>query len=256
MTRASYRFPQPADALRLDGERYISGLLGEFSWGDIQSEHYHRYLFAIRFCIDKDVLDIASGEGYGSYCLGQVARSVIGVDASDEAVAFANRHYLSDRVSFRAGKAQSLPVHDASIDVVVSYETLEHFNEHEAFAAEVRRVLRPGGLLVISSPNRVIYSEQAEYHNEWHLRELDRREFLDYLFTSFTHVRLFAQRPMIGSVIASDGGCVGGQVEGFILKGERSFDRTEGLPEPPYFLALASDAELPDAGLSVCLGTD
>ncbi|WP_428538466.1 glycoside hydrolase family 99-like domain-containing protein [Rhodopila sp.] len=251
MNRTAYRFPQPADALSFSGERYVSGLLGNADSGDIQSEHYHRYLFALRFCHDKDVLDIASGEGYGSHLLGQTAHSVIGVDADDGAVSFANHNYLSDRVSFKTGIAQALPITDASIDVVVSYETLEHFTDHDAFAAEVRRVLRPGGLLVISSPNRTVYTEQADYHNEWHLRELDRNEFLTYLETNFAHVRLFAQRPLIGSVIARDDGPDEGGLEGFILRDKSVFHQTEGVPQPPFFLALASDTELPLAPGSV-----
>ena len=245
LNRTAYRFPQPADPLSFNGERYVSGLLGNADSGDIQSEHYHRYLFALRFCHDKDVLDIASGEGYGSHLLGQVAHSVIGVDADQGAVSFANRNYLTDRVSFKTGIAQALPIQDVSIDVVVSYETLEHFTDHDAFAAEVRRVLRPGGLLVISSPNRVIYTEQAEYHNEWHLRELDRNEFLTYLHANFANVRLFAQRPLIGSVIARDDGPDDGRLQGFILRDGAVFHQTEGVPQPPFFLALASDTELP-----------
>jgi lipopolysaccharide biosynthesis protein/ubiquinone/menaquinone biosynthesis C-methylase UbiE len=251
LNRTAFRFPQPVNALRFDGERYVSGLLGNATSGDIQSEHYHRYLFALRFCSGKDVLDIASGEGYGSHCLGQVARSVIGVDANDEAVEFANRNYLTDRVSFKVGRAQAIPIADTSIDVVVSFETLEHFAEHDAFATEVRRVLRPGGLLVISSPNRVVYSEQANYHNEWHVRELDRDEFFGFLADNFANVGLFAQRPMIGSVIAGDDERGNGQLEGFILRGEGIFRQTDGVPFPPFFVALASDAQLPEAPSSV-----
>ena len=251
MNRTAYHFPQPADALGFDGERYVSGLLGNADSGDIQSEHYHRYLFALRFCHDRDVLDIASGEGYGSHLLGQVAHSVIGVDANEEAVTFANRNYLTDRVSFKTGIAEKLPITDTSIDVVVSYETLEHFTDHDAFAAEVKRVLRPGGLLVISSPNRIVYTEQANYHNEWHLRELDHDEFMAYLHGSFAHVRLFAQRPLIGSVIARDEGLDEARLESFILGDGGVFLHTEGVPQPPFFLALASDNDLPLAPASI-----
>lgn len=251
MNRSAFRFPQPASTLAFDGERYVSGLLGNASSGDIQSEHYHRYLFAIQYCDGKDVLDIASGEGYGSYCLGQVARSVIGVDANATAVDFANRQYMGDRVSFTVGNAQSIPITDTSIDVVVSFETLEHFKEHKDFAREVRRVLRPDGLLIISSPNRVVYTEEANYHNAWHLRELDRGEFTDFLSGAFSNVRLCAQRPMMGSVIAVDDALQAGRPEGFILRGDGIFQRTTGVPEPPFFIALASDATLPEVPTSL-----
>ena len=252
MNRSAFRFPKPAEPLGFDGERFVSGLLGNALSGDIESEHYHRYLFALQFCGGKDVLDIASGEGYGSFCLGQVASSVVGVDANAGAVDFANRNYLSERVSFKAGTAQSIPIADASIDVVVSFETLEHFTEHEEFASEVRRVLRPGGLLVISSPNRTVYTEEANYKNEWHLRELDRSEFVQYLSASFAHVRMFAQRPMAGSIIAVDDAETGaGKPQGFMLRGEGLFQCSDGIPHPPFFVALASDAALGEVRSSV-----
>jgi lipopolysaccharide biosynthesis protein/ubiquinone/menaquinone biosynthesis C-methylase UbiE len=251
LNRSAFRFPQPACNLPFDGERYVSGLLGDASSGDIQSEHYHRYLFAIQFCAGKDVLDIASGEGYGSFCLGQAAKSVIGVDANTAAVDFANRHYMNDRVSFKVGSAQSIPIADTSIDVVVSFETLEHFTEQEEFVGEVRRVLRPGGLLLISSPNRAVYSEEANYHNAWHLRELDRDQFTSLLTSAFSNVHVFAQRPIVGSVIAGDDALMAERPEGFILRGDGIFHRTEGVPHPPFYVAVASDVRLPGVQTSL-----
>ncbi len=255
MNRSVFRFPSPASSLGFDGERYVSGLLGDISSGDIQSEHYHRYLLALGHCAGKDVLDVASGEGYGSFCLGQVAASVIGVDANAAAVEFANANYLSERVSFKQGRAQKLPIADASIDVVVSFETLEHFAEHDEFAAEVLRVLRPDGLLIISSPNRTVYTEEANYHNEFHVRELDCDEFLAFLKASFGNVTLLAQRPLCGSVIGPQGGAADGAASpvplGFTLKGACTFERTAGIPEPPFFVAFASNRALPPVGSSV-----
>ncbi len=251
MNRSAFRFPQPTDGLAFDGERYVSGLLGDATSGDIQSEHYHRYLFALRFCEGKDVLDIASGEGYGSHCLGQVARGVLGVDRDAEAVDFANAHYLNDRVSFRVGRAEAIPVADHSVDVVVSFETLEHFADHARFASETRRVLRPGGLLVISSPNRTVYTEESGYHNEWHVRELDHDEFLAYLTGHFAHVEILAQRPLFGSVIGPGDPARAAPTEGFIPRPSGVFHRAPGVPHPPFLIGLASDAPLPDTMTSL-----
>ncbi len=246
LNRSAFRFPTPAVPLRYDGERYVSGLVG-----DIQNEHYHRYLLALAFCDDKDVLDVASGEGYGSACLGQVARSVIGVDTNAEAVDFANANYMNDRVSFRQGQAQDLPIESESIDVVVSFETLEHLVEHELFAREIRRVLRPEGLLVMSSPNRTVYTEEANYHNEFHLRELDRDEFVAFLHGNFSNVKLLSQRTLIGSVIGNEQDEPVGKPEGFLWRGNGVFERTNGTPHPPFFVALASDATLPEVRSSM-----
>src|SRR5436853_461771 len=118
MNRSAFKFPMPDERLEWTGERYVSGLGGQ-----IEHEHYHRYLFSLGFCQGKAVLDIACGEGYGSYLLGQVAASVIGVDIDRQVVAWANRHYLNERVSFRQGDATGMPIDSCSIDVVVSFET-------------------------------------------------------------------------------------------------------------------------------------
>ncbi|MEJ1937994.1 methyltransferase domain-containing protein, partial [Nostoc sp. NIES-2111] len=198
--RAAFRFPTPPATMEATGERYVSGLVG-----DIQSEHYHRYLLALRYCAGRDVLDVASGEGYGSALLGQVAASVIGVDIDPDSVRFANTHYLGDRVSFRCGDATALPINDASIDVAVSFETIEHLADHGAFLAEVRRVLRPDGMLVISSPDRTIYSADAGHENPFHVKELSRAEFLTLMRENFPHVVLLEQRALHGSVILRAG---------------------------------------------------
>jgi len=242
--RTAFRFPASAAEMSFTGERYVPGLIG-----DIQNEHYHRYLLALRYCVGKDVLDIACGEGYGSYLLGQVARSVIGVDIDKPTVAHANAAYLSDRVSFKIGSATQMPIKDASVDVVVSFETLEHFAEHEAFRAEVKRVLRPDGLLIISSPNRPVYSEESGQKNEFHVRELNRDEFVRFLREGFAHAHLLEQRSLWGSVLlASDGGS---GVEGFETTDGALFERTDGLPHASYFLAIASDVPLPPVAHSV-----
>ena len=245
--RSVFRFPEPSETMISTGERYVSGL-----FGDIQSEHYHRYLFALRFCQDRDVLDVASGEGYGSALIGQTARSVVGVDLDAAAVQFANENYLTDRVSFRRGNATALPIADVSVDVVISFETIEHLADHAAFLGEVRRVLRPGGLLVLSSPDRRIYSDEPGHHNPFHLCELGRREFFDLIRTHFAHVELLEQRALTGSVImrAMETGA-GNATEGFATADGTLFERHVGLPEAPYLLAVASDAMPPPVPNSV-----
>jgi O-antigen biosynthesis protein len=238
---SSFRFPLPVEKFEETGERYVSGILGH-----VQNEHYHRYLFALRYCTGKDVLDIASGEGYGSFLLSQTARTVIGVDIHRPAVDYANRTYLSDRVSYKHGDATAMPIADASIDVIVSFETLEHFLDHTKFCDEVKRVLRPGGLLIISSPNRTIYTEAANHHNEFHVNELDRSEFDRLIAENFKYHALFTQRPMLGSVIMADPpGQATATVEGFDSSDGLVFERSNLADRVPYFIALASNAELP-----------
>ena len=131
------------------GERYLPERRG-----DIALEHRHRYLLACTYANGKDVLDIACGEGYGSSMLADVAKSVIGVDIAEEAIAHASTQYAASNLAFRQGNAAEIPLEDASVDLVVSFETIEHHDRHEDMLREIKRVLRPGGLLLISSPDK------------------------------------------------------------------------------------------------------
>ncbi len=131
------------------GERFTSAETGQ-----IEIEHIHRYYLARHLCRDADVLDVASGEGYGSALLAQVARSVVGVDTADDAVDHAARNYQRANLAFRKGDACGLPVGAGEIDLVVSFETVEHLYDHETFLSEIKRALRPDGMLIMSTPER------------------------------------------------------------------------------------------------------
>ncbi len=122
-------------------------------------EHLHRYALAADICGGKDVLDIASGEGYGSNLLAQAAKTVIGVDISTEAIDQAKAKYVRPNLRFLRGAADAIPLDSSSIDVVVSFETLEHHDKHEEMLSEIKRILRPNGLLIISTPDKRFYSD-------------------------------------------------------------------------------------------------
>ena len=154
------------------GERYLPDV-----HGSIELEHLHRYLLASRLSLGKRVLDIACGEGYGSSLMSQSALSVIGVDIAADAVAHAKAKYQASNLEFRIGSCAAIPLPDHSVDVVVSFETIEHHHEHDAMMREIKRVLVPGGVLMISSPDKLEYSDIPNYSNEYHVRELYRGEF-------------------------------------------------------------------------------
>src|SRR5215469_9424897 len=125
-TRTDGNFAVPCSATPLDftGERMTSAVEGQ-----IEFEHYHRYCLARDLCDGCDVLDVASGEGYGTALLAGVARSVVGVEIDAAAVAHAQTNYRMPNLRFLHGDALALPLADSSVDIVVSFETLEHLRD-------------------------------------------------------------------------------------------------------------------------------
>lgn len=230
-----FQLARAAQPLEFTGERLTSS-----AGGQIEIEHLHRYFLAREFCRGKDVLDVASGEGYGSALLGQVARSVVGVEIAPEVVFHAASAYRYPNLRFLAGDARNLPLRGAAVDVVVSFETIEHFLEHDRFLQEVRRVLRPGGLLIVSSPDRDTYSPSGTSANPYHPRELSKAEFLSLLGGAFTHVACLTQRPMMGSAMLLEGAS-GGPALTFERRGAHHFETNTGLLSGVYVVALASD---------------
>jgi ubiquinone/menaquinone biosynthesis C-methylase UbiE len=181
-----------ASDITFTGERFVPGCAGEIAY-----EHWHRYAFARRFAAGKRVLDAACGEGYGSALLGTVAQSVVGVDIDASAIAHARERYgEGSRVRFIAGSCAALPMPDASVDAVVSFETIEHLDaaDQPKMLAEFARVLEPEGLLIISSPNKRLYSDAREYVNEFHRHELYRDGLAALLASSFPAQSWYHQR--------------------------------------------------------------
>lgn len=243
-----FRRSRPQEALEWTGERLVSSVQGV-----IESEHLHRYFLGRSLCRGKRVLDIASGEGYGSALLAQTAQQVIGVELDRQAVEHASQSYQRPGLRFLQGSTTAIPLPDHSVDVVVSFETLEHFSDHENFYREVRRVLIPNGLLVISTPDVDVYSAPGTSPNPYHVRELSRAEFQGGLQAEFKTVSLFAQRALSGSAIVAEClACVANSEP--IVYEQRdpdTFETHHHLPRAPYLIAFASDGPLPTIPLSV-----
>ncbi len=239
--------PDPeASTLPFTGERFDPAAAS----GEMAHEHLHRYLFATQFCAEKDVLDVAAGEGYGASLLAACARSVIGVDRSAEAVEHARRRYGRERLEFRRGDCTAIPLGDRSVDVVVSFETVEHVEDQEGFLREVARVLRPDGLLVMSTPDREVYSAPGTPPNPYHVKELTTAELSALLGTRFSNVECGIQKATSGSILlARTPGP--DHLEFFARATGGRFERREALPDPPYRLAVASNAPLPSIHWSV-----
>jgi SAM-dependent methyltransferase len=176
------------EPLPFTGERMVPEGAGE----NVFWEHIYRYRFALQFVRGRRVLDIACGEGYGSAALLRGgAKSVIGVDISLEACDHAARRY---GIETKPGDATAIPLPDNSVDLVVSFETIEHVPKPELFLDECRRVLRPGGTIVISTPNRQMFQE-VSHDNKFHCSELEVDEFARMLGSRFKDLKYYSQRP-------------------------------------------------------------
>jgi 2-polyprenyl-3-methyl-5-hydroxy-6-metoxy-1,4-benzoquinol methylase len=168
------------------GERMVP----EASDGMTFWEHVERYRFALDHIQGRRVLDIACGEGYGSAAMAAAgAGKVIGVDVSEEACAHARAKY---GIEAREGSAEAMPVGDGEVEVVVSFETIEHLHDVKAFLRECHRVLSPGGKIIISTPNLPVYHERAP-DNPFHHHEMAKEEFDALLCEHFINVRMLGQ---------------------------------------------------------------
>ncbi|MFN3007287.1 class I SAM-dependent methyltransferase [Mycolicibacterium wolinskyi] len=170
----------PGNALPLTGERTIPGLAEENYWFRRHEVVYQR--LADR-CIDRDVLEAGCGEGYGADLIADVARNVIGLDYDEATVAHVRARY--PRVDIRHGNLAELPLADNSVDVVVNFQVIEHLWDQAQFVAECYRVLRPGGVFLVSTPNRITFSPGRDTPlNPFHTRELNAAELTELLVTA------------------------------------------------------------------------
>ena len=238
--------------LTFTGERFLPGCVGEIAY-----EHWHRYAFARRFAVGKRVLDAACGEGYGTALLGKVASTVVGVDIDGSTVAHASARYGDGtRVRFVEGSCAELPLPDASIDVVVSFETIEHIgaSDQPRMLAEFARVLVPDGIVVLSSPNKRLYSDERNYVNEFHLHELYRDDLERLLKPLFAARRWYHQRVATWSGIWSEDAAV--EAEAWVGDASGVIPYTGG--DGMYFIVVAAGttAALPPAAPRVSLLSD
>ena len=188
--------------MEFTGERYLPELLS----AKISYEHWHRYMFASRFCTQKRVLDIACGEGFGSNFLSRYAESVVGVDIDPVVIEHAKRKYYRERLNFMISNATSVPVEPEEFDVIVSFETLEHLTKEDQhlFIEEMVRVLKEDGTLIISTPNKKVYSDDANYSNPFHLSEFYKEEFMAFLSGHFKNIAIFSQQVIGASLISRE----------------------------------------------------
>ncbi len=161
-------------------------------------EHAERYKFASKYVKDKNVLDLACGVGYGSEILVQMGgpASVLGGDISAEAIEYAKKKYARlTNVRFELMNAENLTLADESVDVAVSFETIEHLPHVEEYLKNILRVLRPNGIYVVSTPNlEVTQRETGPVENPFHFHEFTYDEISALLGKYFSVKEVYYQR--------------------------------------------------------------
>lgn len=255
--RLFYRKPQSNHKNLIDwtGERYVPWV--DLGTPEIHYEHLHRYYFASQFAEGKKVLDLASGEGYGCAILAEKAVDVTGVELDEEAVKHAASRYPLPNVRFIQGSITDVPIRGEKIfDVITCFEAIEHIEEHEKLLMEVKRLLKEKGLFIISSPNKLLYSDQTGYKNPYHVMELYFDEFRELLAKYFPYVCFLGQKVFPDSSIWPLGAREGFMTEFCVRKADTGFMQV-GTQEkiPLYFIAIASEQQLPN-GISYSTLTD
>ncbi|MFC1888284.1 methyltransferase domain-containing protein [Thermodesulfobacteriota bacterium] len=228
--------------LQWDGERFLPWLKTPF----VHYEHLHRYLFSREFVEGGKVLDLACGEGYGSFMLAERAKEVVGVDINATAIKHARAKYAKENLNFIQGSMTAIPIGGgAEFDVIVCFEAIEHIKEHQELIGKVKQLLKEEGIFLVSTPNTAITSFLDLSENPFHLKELSFDAFNSLLSRSFKYVAIYGQEIYPASHI-------------FPLVGDTSAGREylleriglEFSPVPPekkvarYFIALASDRPL------------
>jgi ubiquinone/menaquinone biosynthesis C-methylase UbiE len=237
------------EKLEWTGERYVP-------WADdyaVAYEHLHRYGFAKEFVRGKRVLDLACGEGYGSFILSETADSVTGIDIDDLSVRHASSRYAKDNLSFITGSITKIPIEGESLfDVIVCFEAIEHVKEHDSLMSEVKRLLKKEGAFIVSSPNKYIYSDLPNYKNPFHVKELYLDEFRKLLSDRFKNVYLYGQKVYPGSNIFPLFKISKPSID-FVIEMTNSKEfvfLSEGKKIAKYFIAVASDAGLAKSAIT------
>lgn len=176
---------------RLEGKDQAERINPEREPNGILSLHKIRYEFAKKYSVRKSVLDVACGAGYGSAILAEVAAYVIGADLEEKVVSYARSSYQRDNLSFRVEDAEALSFKDGSFDTVVSFETIEHLNDISQYLREACRVLKPKGILIVSTPKARRTTKRP--NNPHHTVEFSEEDFRALLEQYFPAVEMYGQ---------------------------------------------------------------
>jgi 2-polyprenyl-3-methyl-5-hydroxy-6-metoxy-1,4-benzoquinol methylase len=190
---AKSRSKRGKETLHYVGERVVPNETPEF----LVQEHLGRYIFAVQYTKGKKVLEVGCGTGVGSdLLLREGAKHLVAGDISVEALAFLNEHYSQTLLDPARFSACSFPFREKEFDVVVAFEVIEHIREYRNFLEETFRVLKDGGALLCSTPNkRIDLVWRSRPQGEFHVHEFFPEEFLILVRGLYGDVELLGQHP-------------------------------------------------------------
>lgn len=206
--------------------------------------YLHRYLFAQQFCRGKRILDIASHEGSGTRLLSDVAQSAVGVDISPTATDRATQRYGREGLEYQTGDCLAIPARDDDFDVVVSFGTIEHKTPPDEFLAEVRRVLRPDGILVMSSPDCDSHPPGNQETTRPDLQELDASGFRTRITREFQRAVFADHKASSVSLMAPNEGSAR-RITSFIQSADGQIERHHAIAKALCVICVASNGDLP-----------
>lgn len=159
-------------------------------WG----EHLHRYQEAAKIIPQgSKILDIACGTGFGSNYLSDKNNIVVGGDISFEAINYCKKKYNKNNLSFEIIDATSIPFQGNTFDAVVSFETIEHTVHFKKMLVEFKRIVKPNGTIIISTPNFSVNSPDGVITNPYHTQEWNYDEFVALLNDADFKIKIYGQ---------------------------------------------------------------
>lgn len=224
------------------GERLIpEGHTQTLTYG----EHLSRYLSVVAVVKGKTVLDIASGAGYGTKLISKSAKKVYGIDYSLDAINYAKEHYSAQNIEYKQGDAQAIPLPDNSVDIIVSFETIEHLKKPTKFIEEVKRVLKKDGQFIVSTPNDDEFIEG----NEFHLHEFQFKELKKIIHDNFKYHRFYYQSSYFSAALLDETTFTkGGRWSGTV---EKTFPQDQ--QKAVYYIAVSSNSKITELSSVVTL---
>jgi SAM-dependent methyltransferase len=173
------------------GERLVPGQVNQDLW----AEHISRYTLAARYAQGVRVLDIGCGTGYGTAFLAQHASQATGIDIAPDAIEHARKEYPQPNLEYLTASATEIPLPDATFDLITAFEVIEHLESWPLLISEARRLLKPDGMFLVSTPNKLYYTESrgAAGPNPYHVHEFEYEEFRSALKEHFPNTIVLLQ---------------------------------------------------------------